>query len=162
MGCCNTNKVSDEVVKNESDFLCPMCGKDGAVVKKITLQSLLLDDVKPRIHDDLDYKYCKNPKCPIVYFCRLDDKNFYSNELREKATAKDMGMDVKVCYCFNLSRQNILSELEMTGTSTALVDVKNKMKDPGCFCERSNPQGGCCLGNIKAWINEAKAISRKT
>lgn len=161
MGCCNTPKVAEEKANNQTDFLCPNCGEKGTLVELITLQSLLLDDVKPRIQNELKYQYCKNPECLIAYFSRLADQTFGVHDLREKATAKDKGLDVKVCYCFNHTRQNILSELEKTGTSTVLADVKTKMKDPGCFCERSNPQGGCCLGNINAWVKEAKAITGK-
>lgn len=161
MGCCNTHERNDGLTKQKIDFVCPRCGENGTLVEKITLESLLIDQVKLKIQTDLDYKYCKNPECEVAYFSRLANKTFTVQDLREKATAKDKGMDVKVCYCFHHTRQSILSELESTGTSTVLADVKAKMKDPGCFCERSNPQGGCCLGNINAWIKEAKAIIEK-
>jgi hypothetical protein len=158
MGCCNTKNLKDEVSKNENDFSCPSCGEQGSSVELITLQSLILDEVKERIHEDSNYKYCKNPKCQIAYFTASEEESFFVRELKEKATAKDNGMDVKVCYCFNHTRESILSELNSTGVSTVLADVKAKMKDPGCFCERSNPQGGCCLGNLTAWVKDAKAL----
>ncbi len=76
--------------------------------------------------------------------------------MKVKATVKDNGLDVHVCYCFDYTRQSILDEINKTGDTRALEDIKAKMKSPGCFCETSNPQGGCCLGNVTAWIKEAK------
>jgi len=62
-----------------------------------------------------------------------------------------------VCYCFGWTKENIKAELDETGDTTALEDIKAKMKNPGCSCEILNPSGGCCLGDVGKVIKEMHA-----
>jgi hypothetical protein len=61
-----------------------------------------------------------------------------------------------ICYCFKKSKQELLACLEKGEEQQFIGTVKAKMKDPGCFCERANPSGKCCLGDIQAFIHETK------
>lgn len=153
MGCCDSSKKVNSTDKN---FSCPVCDSKGANVGIETLKSLLLNDSKNTLRESEIYKYCKTPDCEVTYFCADKNHFFKANNLKVKATVKDNGLDVHVCYCFDYTRQSILDEINKTGDTGALEDIKAKMKSPGCFCEISNPQGGCCLGNVTAWIKEAK------
>lgn len=137
-----------------TDFNCPECKNEGMKIQKITPRTLLKPELKSKIFDELDYKYCRNSECEIIYFSRDVNQTFNKNDIVKKATIKDHGLDVNVCYCFNHTRQSVLDEYKETGKTTVLEDVKAKMKDPGCFCETSNPQGNCCLSNIKEWVTE--------
>lgn len=154
MGCCNP----EELEKANFDFSCPRCKNKGVWVQTITLQSLLKKCCKNKIEENTSYKFCKNSECEIIYFTSKAANFFTKDELTVKATLKDQGLDVTVCYCFGHTRQSVLDELKSTGKTNVFEDVKAKMKNPGCFCETSNPQGNCCLGNITAWINEAKKL----
>lgn len=156
MSCCNT-----EPIKKNTDVLCPKCNWEGIVVQPITPKNLIKDDVNHQVRADFTYKYCKNENCDTSYFTEDKSHYFTINDLKERPTLKDKGLDVKVCYCFGHTRQSVLSELKATGQSTVLGDIKSKMKDPGCFCEVSNPQGSCCLGNVTAWIKEAKTLIKE-
>lgn len=155
MGCCNTDTKKAESIEKESK--CPNCGEDGTFVDIVTVKSLVKEQFQTKIAFDEDYKFCKSPDCNIVYFSNDSDHYFQTEDLKEKATLKDRGLDVKVCYCFGHTRQTVLSEIQKTEHSSVLQDIKAKMKDPGCFCERSNPQGTCCLGNVSSWIKETKS-----
>lgn len=157
MGCCYKNDAHLKTSKESHKFVCPKCTNAGVIVELITPKSLLKDDYKKQVRTETVYKFCKNSNCDVAYFTEDSTHFFLIDQLRDKATLKDKGLDVKVCYCFGHTRQSILSELQMTGETKVLEDVKSKMKDPGCFCERSNPQGGCCLGNITSWIKEAES-----
>jgi hypothetical protein len=152
MSCCNAN------TSNHLKFSCPICGNKGIVVDLTTPQHLLTDNQKELLLSDIIYKFCKNQSCNVAYFSEDKQHLFFTVDLKEKATLKDRGMDVKVCYCFGYTRQDVLSELQNTGKSSVLEDIKFKMKDPGCFCEKSNPQGACCLGNVTAWMKQAKEL----
>jgi len=156
MGCCNTGETNEKI-----DFNCPKCNNAGIKVEIITLQSLLKDSFKENIRLNKSYKICKNEACEIVYFSDNKIPFFKKDELKVKATLKDKGLDVNTCYCFNVTRQNILDEIMETGNSTVVEIIKAKMKNPGCFCETSNPEGKCCLVNNIAWIKEAKKILSK-
>lgn len=153
MSCCST-----EHRKKNTDVVCPKCNRDGILVQPITPKSLIKEAVNHQVRPDLTYKYCKNESCDISYFTEDRSHYFTINDLKERPTLKDNGLEVKVCYCFGHTRQSVLSELKATGQSTVLEEIKSKMKDPGCFCEVSNPQGVCCLGNVTAWIKKAKKL----
>ncbi len=161
MGCCSKESKSDQTLNASIDFECPKCHSKGVKIKYTTPKSLLRDCSKDKLKPELIYKYCKNLECDIAYFTEDKDVSFIKDELIVKATLKDKGLDVNTCYCFGITRQDILDEIKESGDSNAVEVIKAKMKDPGCFCETSNPQGGCCLANNVAWVNEAKAIVDK-
>jgi hypothetical protein len=60
------------------------------------------------------------------------------------------------CYCFGWTPRKILEELERTGKSTVIEQIKAQVKAGNCYCEVTNPQGSCCLGNV------AKAVQKAT
>ncbi len=154
MGCCDAKNKKQNIEVSSTDFSCPKCLNKGVKVSIVTPQTLLKDCYKSKIKEESIYKFCKNSECEIVYFS-VDKTHFFTKEeLSVKTTLKDKALDVNVCYCFGHTRQSVLDEIITTGNSTVLDDVKAKMQDPGCFCETSNPQGGCCLGNITAWLKE--------
>jgi hypothetical protein len=149
MNCC------DKSIKNEN-LNCPICGEQATAVQVITPKALLQKEQSELISEEKTYRYCKNRSCQVSYF--TEGQIFNTDDLKVKATHKDDGLDVPVCYCFKYSRGKILDDIKATGRTEALNDIKAKMKEPGCFCETSNPQGSCCLGNVSAWINEAKKL----
>lgn len=149
MNCCNSS-----LNKNKQDFVCPHCSHRGHSVEIITLQSLLRVRSLKKIKEESNYKYCKTSTCDISYFS--EDHYFQVNDLKVKATDKDQGLNVLVCYCFGQTRESILNGFKSTNDFDVIEDIKKKMNDPGCFCERSNPQGSCCLGNVSAWIKQLK------
>ncbi|MBK24546.1 MAG: hypothetical protein CME70_11180 [Halobacteriovorax sp.] len=158
MGCCDSKDKPKREEDQTVSFSCPSCQNKGVKVQTITLQALLKDCCKEKINVELQYKFCKNSDCETVYFSADTSHYFLKDELTVKATLKDEGLEVNVCYCFGHTRASVLDEIKRTGKSTVLEDIKAKMKDPGCFCETSNPQGGCCLGNVISWIAEAKKL----
>jgi len=159
VGCCDKN--SDEkksVSEQNSNFVCPKCENKGAKIDIVTPKTMLTDCCKGKVQEETLYRFCKNEDCDVTYFSEDKEHYFNKTELKVKATLKDKGLDVSTCYCFGFTRQNILDEIKETGESTAVDTIKAKMKDPGCFCETSNPQGGCCLANNIAWVKEAKKM----
>lgn len=162
MSCCSLKAIDKGNEKKEIlVFTCPKCKDKGSMVKTITLQSLLKECCQSKVERDIPYKFCKNSECEVIYFSSKKEHFFTKDELTVKATLKDAGLDVNVCYCFGHTRQSVIDELKSTGKTNVLDEVKAKMKNPGCFCETSNPQGNCCLGNITAWIKEAKGLIKR-
>ncbi|MBT6326917.1 MAG: copper chaperone Copz family protein [Bdellovibrionales bacterium] len=162
MGCCSKDSKGDQNLNTSITFECPKCQSKGVKVKYITPQALLKECCKDKLNPNSTYKYCKNSECNIVYFSEDRNVFFIKDELTVKATLKDKGLDVNTCYCFGITRDDILNEIKETGDSNAVETIKAKMKDPGCFCETSNPQGGCCLANNMAWVKEAKKIAQNS
>jgi hypothetical protein len=156
MSCCQPKESNQRTSK----ISCPECGQEGGKIGHITLENHLLPDIKGQIESDAIYKFCKNPNCDVVYFSSLKSI-FFKHNLKEKVTIKDDDLDVKTCYCFNVTRGDIANEISATGNCGVIEIIKVKMKDPGCFCETSNPQGGCCLANNIANIKETKDKYKK-
>ena len=151
MKCCNSNEQKKESI---AEFNCPTCNQKGIPVSLETLKSLLIDDFKNKIKIEANYKYCKTSHCEVAYFSNITNHNFLIQNLKVKATAKDQGLDVNVCYCFGHTRESIINEIKETGDTKVLENIKALMKDPGCFCEKSNPEGTCCLGSVSSYIKE--------
>jgi hypothetical protein len=61
-----------------------------------------------------------------------------------------------VCYRFDHTIESIEQEVQQTGQSMVLNDIKTRMKD-GCGCETKSPQGTCCLGTVGRFVNRALA-----
>lgn len=65
-------------------------------------------------------------------------------------------LDGLICYCFKKSKKELFDAVKNGEENLIVDDIKSKMKNPGCFCETSNPSGKCCLADIQAFINTAK------
>ncbi len=148
--CC---KNSLNIEKNESD-ICKACGQAGALVKVITLKSLLIDEAKNRLNN-YKYHFCCSPLCTVVYFSN-PDSYFYKKDLSVKVSLKENELDIPVCYCFGYTKQDILDEINAVGTSSVEAKIKAKIKANLCACEIKNPQGKCCLASIRAIVESSK------
>lgn len=153
MDCCSTDKNSKKKVSD-----CTSCSQIGSTVKLETLKSLLTEESAKNIDGNLSYRYCKNSDCEVAYYSQSSGQYFKVENLKVKATHKDQGLEVNVCYCFGYTRKKVLEEIRSTGQSNIVQEIKSKMKDIGCRCEISNPQGSCCLGNVTAWVKHASKL----
>ncbi len=50
-------------------------------------------------------------------------------------------MNELVCYCFDLTAEDILIDFERHGYSTILEKIKAAMKAGHCQCAEKNPKG---------------------
>ncbi len=145
-GCCTP--------KPKGKAVCPSCGEQAKGVLELTLESLLTDEAKSRIECLDGFYYCKTPTCKTVYF--RDETVLTQNDITVIVGLKEGATPATVCYCFEWTKEKIQAELEATGETVALEDIKVKMDDPGCSCETLNPSGGCCLGDVGKVIKELK------
>ncbi|HUM68448.1 MAG TPA: hypothetical protein PLK31_06340 [Chloroflexota bacterium] len=136
---------------------CPTCGIKGKPVQGQTVKALL--SVSLREVQDVEYLFCKTQTCPVVYFSPDSEQTFTVEHVRERVYQKEPdGDDVFVCYCFRHKGEDIRAA--SSETVTAIVDDINTGINAGqCACDLRNPQGSCCLGNVRALI---KRISTAT
>jgi hypothetical protein len=59
-----------------------------------------------------------------------------------------------VCYCFGYSVEAVQNEVRTQGVSRILEDIKARCAKGLSDCERNNPQGTCCLGNVQRLVQE--------
>jgi hypothetical protein len=131
---------------------CPKCGKKAKGVLGKTLQHLLSKEAKENLSCFDGFYYCKTASCTVVYF--RDDEILTQDEMSVVVGLKEGASPATVCYCFEWTKEKIKAELEATGKTIALEDIKKKMQNPGCSCEILNPSGGCCLGDVSKAIKE--------
>lgn len=133
--------------------LCPHNGAKGKPVKLITLKSLLVPSALERLGVANAYGFCPSNDCRVVYFTE-QGQTFITSDLKVPVFQKDENEAVSVCYCFAWSRQRIREEFEQSGKSNVMDMITAHIKAKRCGCEVNNPQGSCCLGNIRLVVEQ--------
>lgn len=139
--CCKTNSGDSLEVRRH----CPHNGVTGKSVPLITLKSLLLPNALAKLNAQQRYRFCASPDCPVVYFAE-DGETFTSEQIKVAVFAKDNGPDVPVCYCFGWLRQ----DLQDPANCYAPDEITAHIQAQRCGCEVNNPQGRCCLANVRS------------
>lgn len=102
------------------------------------------------------YRFCATEGCPVVYFTPDGVELFTADQLRELVFQKRPDNPAAlVCYCF----QHTLGAIQAADayTRTQIVaDIAAGVQASQCACDLRNPQGSCCLGNVR------KVVQRST
>jgi len=166
-GCCPSSKPEPTGVESCCDLHpptkcsptpCPACGKTGKMVARLTLGALLKPDRRPAIPTQQEEScFCPTPTCEVVYFLP-GDALFHKDDLSVQVGLKEPGDPaVPACYCFGWTPQKIQAEIAATGRSTLIEQIKAQARVGNCYCEVTNPQGSCCLGNVAKAVQQATA-----
>jgi len=137
---------------------CPACAQKGRKVELLTLRSLLVDSAKARL-EDAAMRFCRTQDCDVVYFDEAHAQTFATADVRAEVFQKSGSPERLVCYCFDHSVGSIHEEVAKTGASVVPESIGAKCKAGLDECELNNPQGSCCLGNVRKVIKEAIAAS---
>ncbi len=136
--------------------VCPSCRQEGKSLDTVTLKSLLtvpLTELRA-----VEYRFCRTPDCPTVYYSADGEQQFGEDDIREQVYQKHPASDdVLVCYCFVYSPATIRAELSQTGHSSAVESITAGIQAGQCACDIRNPQGSCCLGNVRAVVERGAA-----
>lgn len=131
---------------------CPECGKTGKPVPGQTVKALLSSTL--REVQEIQYLFCRTQTCPVVYFSTDREQIFTVVEIPERVYQKEPeAQDVFICYCF----RHTVGDLRAASPEEriAIVDDINTGINVGqCACDLRNPQGSCCLGNLRARIKQ--------
>ncbi len=147
------------VVREAADgFHCPQCGEKGKRVGRPTVRALLARSL--RLVEG-DYWFCRNEGCDVVYYSELG-LSFLTEDLREQVYQKrPHDPDVFVCYCFRHTVGEVTGGSPQ-GRARILEDITAGIHSAQCACDIRNPQGSCCLGNVKAVVRRADAPVKPT
>ena len=128
--------------------VCPVNGQPGKRVERQTLQSLFLVDLR-RVTDDV-YWFCAVPDCPVAYFDDTGEVTFTANQVRVPTWQKRPDDPTTfICYCFKITNARLQADLQPTGRMTATEEITAGILEGRCACPITNPQGSCCLGNVR-------------
>jgi hypothetical protein len=82
---------------------------------------------------------------------------FTTAQVRERVYQNHpLSESVFICYCF---RHTLGSIKNATGPGRAAIleDINAGVQSQLCACDLRNPQGTCCLGNVRALLQDLAA-----
>src|SRR5690606_3273011 len=127
-------------------------------VKPITVRSLVPDGVLDPGADLAGYGFCPNPACPVVYSQRSGGKQVRQADLRVEVFQKSLSPGRAVCYCFGHSVEDV--QRDATSAEPAICEeMQGRCRGGLDTCEGENPQGRCCLANVRAVAREVPAAA---
>ena len=140
-----------ELAPTASVASCPDCLRTGKPVNALTLKALLA--VPLTAVRDVDYRFCGTQDCSVVYYSADGEQRFPQQDVRERVFQKyPADEDVFVCYCFRHTLRSIRHEAAVAGRSTVVAAITAGIQAGQCACDIRNPQGSCCLGNVRAVV----------
>ena len=148
--CCLVAEKTPAPAKAE----CPISNTSSRKVQRRTLEHLLKSE-KVGLIQSVQYYYCTDPSCGVVYFSNENVPYFTVDDIKVKVFAKDKGDDVNVCYCFDWTRGRIKGQIAQTGKSTASLEIAKEVKAGNCTCDIKNPKGECCLGDVNLVVKQS-------
>ncbi len=140
--------------KPSPEAFCPECKQKGKVVQEQTVKALL--SVSLRSIQDTEYYFCRTQSCPVVYFSANGESTFTTSQVRERVYQKEPNADdVYVCYCFQHTAAEIRSASPEI-RDLIIKDINTGIQANQCACDLRNPQGSCCLGNVRGLMKQVE------
>ena len=121
--------------------ICPNCSNPAIEVPESAVLNIITDEHRTDIKDHSPWYICTGPSCDTGYFngCR----SYTIHDMKVAVWFKTESMNTPVCYCSNLTRQDIKKAVE-AGCKT-IDDVQNyTQKNITGKCTTMNVLGGCC------------------
>lgn len=153
--CGNSEKSSSGERKNN---LCPICKKQGILVKNITVKHMVLDELKERVGDN-DYFLCMSEECDITYYNSESTVKFNKQQVKEPIWFKKDANPKYACYCSKVTEEQIINAVVKDGSTNMkeVLKITGAMSNPQC--QKNNPLGKCCHQIIQNAID--KGLSMK-
>ena len=140
--CCDPSAGGNQATAN-----CPACGTVGKPVAVQTVRALVA--VSLREVQGQHYRFCATPTCAVVYYDATAGAAFTHDQLRERVYQKEPECsEGLICYCFRHTVGAVAHGAD--GRREAiLADIIAGVQADQCACDVRNPQGACCLGNVR-------------
>lgn len=135
---------------------CPDCGSKGKSVKPLTIESLVVKEVCARAGRADGFRFCGEPTCDVAYFHAETGVRIAKSDVRVRIGQKETTAPRPICYCFDHTVEAIEAEVRATGTSKVGDEITEKCRQGLDRCEETNPQGSCCLANVRRAIKDAE------
>lgn len=133
---------------------CTATGASGRRVSETTLTHQLREEVLPRAAGR-EWYFCPDPDCDVVYFT-ADGETLSKDALTVRVGLKESGPPRPICYCFGYDFEDVEREAATAEESAITAAITEKCRQGLDRCEETNPQGSCCLGNVRRAFQEAR------
>jgi len=152
--CCHSEKSACEV---ETNNLCPVCQKEGVLVKNITVKHLVLDELTEQIGDK-DYFLCMSEECDITYYNKKSNIVFNKQHVKVPIWFKKDANPKYACYCSKVTEDQVINAVLTNGAETMDEVLKLTGAMNVAQCQKNNPLGKCCHQIIQDAIDKALAM----
>ncbi len=134
-----------------STKICPRCNLTGKPIERQTVKALVSISLRV-VQEENNYFFCSNESCPVVYFSDDGIQTITVDQIRERIYQKEPDSDdVFLCYCFRYTVGSVKTASAERHLEI-IEDINTGIKAGQCACDLRNPQGSCCLGNIRTLI----------
>lgn len=134
--CCASNPKAACALPQSTPGTCPSCATKAKSVSTLTVKSLVRDHT--RVATDSAYWFCRTPDCDVVYFS--DETVFRESDVKVRVGLKEREDPIPLCYCFGYDREDVMRDIEASGTSRIPDRIKTEVQGGFCACEVKNPQ----------------------
>lgn len=141
----------------DTDLLCPSCGEKGRPVKPVTIESLVTEPARTRAGRSDGFRFCAEPSCDVAYYHAETGQRIHRCDVSVRVGQKETTPPRPVCYCFDHTVEDIEAEVKETGTSRIPDSIAERCRQGLDRCEETNPQGACCLANVRRALKDAQA-----
>lgn len=131
--------------------LCPNCGESGRGVSAVTVQAHTLAERRASLEALVGWRGCRSPSCDVGYF-RDHGEPILLAEMASVPFLKSHSPDRLVCFCFEHTVAAVAEDMRTHGESTIKAAITKACGGGLDDCERKNPEGRCCLGNVAAVV----------
>jgi hypothetical protein len=139
--CCGPKK------EDAALLACPTCGTTGRPLPRLTLRTLA---VEPAAIRDERYRFCASPCCDVVWFGEASGHVLHRSDVLVRVGVKETAADRPLCYCFGFTAADVCNAVGSgsgTPVDEAILAHCRRGEDR---CIETNPQGVCCIANIRA------------
>ena len=126
---------------NSDERRCLGC--EGATKRVSATTVMSLASVR-RGQDSEGFRFCPAASCDVVYSRRGTNTCVRTTELDVEVFQKSTRPERPVCYCFGYTVRDVQDAGE-----AVIDDIESKCREGLDRCEEKNPQGRCCLGNVR-------------
>ncbi|MCH8192564.1 MAG: cation transporter [Planctomycetes bacterium] len=126
-------------------------------MKPVTIESLVIAAARARVGRTDGFRFCAEPSCEVAYFHPETGDRLLRSDVKVRIGQKETAPSRPVCYCFDHTVEEIEDEVARTGSSRIPDQIQEKCREGLDRCEETNPQGACCLGNVRRTLKEAQA-----
>jgi hypothetical protein len=154
--CASDLSAASQSIAGSAQPRCPSCDEPGQPVGIVTLKHMMRPKFLQVVNNP-GFLFCRTAACPLVYF-HPDGETLDKSDLRVRVGLKETLDPIPVCYCFGFTERMLLEEIRASGHTTIPERIATEIRAEHCACEVRNPQGSCCLGNVKAAERRAQQI----
>lgn len=140
--CCGPRKTGH--------LACPRCGSMGKAVPRSTVARFVGPESLATLGEG-EARFCPHPDCPVAYYAPMGQP-ITKDLLSVRLGLKEQEEPRPVCYCFGHTRESLAAEWAEKHSVSAVMDVMAKVRAGECRCEELNPQGVCCLPELRKTI----------